>query len=55
MHCQLFGNVASLLRKNVQKMEEGILGHAGNPFGEEFCGLANMYFNTVIQGDGKDN
>ena len=33
---------------------KGILGHAGNPFNEEFCGLANMYQNNVIQGDGED-
>ena len=42
MHYQLCGTAASHLRKNVQKMK-GILGHAGNPFNEEFCGLANMY------------
>eukprot|EP00795_Rhopilema_esculentum_P016886 gene16886-8363_t len=40
VHYQFYGAAASRLRQNVQKMKGGILSHAGNLFGEEFCSSA---------------
>ena len=51
MHYQLCGTAASRLRKNVQKMKEGILGHAGNPFGKEFSGLASRLSHSALMNE----